>query len=61
MDKQHYICLGKCKGMAERPGTCQALDCNHYGHILLECSCIDDMHNDVKQEDYQAKDDNTKG
>lgn len=47
---EHYICTGDCKGIANKPGTCQATDCPKYGEPLEKCDCTDDKHYD-KQND----------
>ncbi|MBI4135665.1 hypothetical protein HY477_02940 [Candidatus Uhrbacteria bacterium] len=40
----HYICTGGCGGVADKPGTCQAEDCNNWGEELEECECADGQH-----------------
>ena len=40
----HYICTGGCKGVSDKPGTCQAKDCAKYGKNLDRCTCGDGNH-----------------
>jgi len=48
---KHYVCRGKCGGVSDIPGTCQAEDCNRHEHELVECSCEDGKHSEVKKEE----------
>ncbi len=45
-EKEHYVCYGGCRGVADVPGTCQAGDCADYGRPLHKCDCADGGHND---------------
>ena len=45
----HYVCTGGCKGVSDKPGTCQALDCPHFGKPLEECGCKDGAHGTSEQ------------
>ena len=37
----HYICEGECRGVADKPGTCQAPECSKSGKPLIICRCKD--------------------
>jgi hypothetical protein len=43
-NQKHYVCLGGCKGVSDKPGVCQAPDCAHHQHELVECDCTDGQH-----------------
>ena len=43
---EHYVCYGGCKGVSDKPGTCQAPDCSLSGHALEKCDCTDGKHSD---------------
>ena len=43
----HYICNGGCKGVAEKPGICQAEVCTEYQKELIACNCEDGRHEKV--------------
>lgn len=49
--EKHYICLGGCRGVSKVPGVCGAPDCALHNHDLVECICIDGLHNDFKLKD----------
>ena len=36
---EHYICRGGCRGVSDKPGTCQAADCPKHGEPLEKCDC----------------------
>jgi len=42
--EKHFICTGECKGVSDKPGTCQAGDCSKHERELSECSCEDSKH-----------------
>lgn len=44
----HYICKGECKGVSDKPGTCQAGDCSKHGQQLEACDCTDGQHAEAK-------------
>ena len=44
--KDHYVCLGGCRGVSKKPGICQAPDCKDHNHALVKCSCTDGKHYD---------------
>ena len=50
--EKHYICLGGCKGVSQVPGVCQAENCINHNHNLVECNCVDDLHNNFKQKSH---------
>ena len=41
---KHYICTGGCEGVSDKPGTCQAVDCDKYKEPLDPCECTDGHH-----------------
>lgn len=47
----HYTCTGSCGGVSEKPGTCQAENCEMHGRPLTECDCEDSLHKELKEED----------
>ena len=51
-NKQHYICLGGCKGVSEFPGVCQAPDCANHNHELVACTCTDGRHHDFNPQQH---------
>lgn len=48
MENKHYICTLGCRGVSDKIGVCQAINCKGYQHLLVECSCKDGQHYDVK-------------
>lgn len=44
----HYICTGGCKGVSDKPGTCQATTCAKHNHALQPCECADGKHHAEK-------------
>ncbi len=48
---RHYICPGDCEGVSEKPGVCQAENCEKHGEALEECSCQNGAHH--KEENKQ--------
>ncbi len=34
--KEHYICLGGCRGVSKVPGVCKVPSCAHYNHPLMK-------------------------
>ena len=44
----HYICTGGCKGVSDKPISCQAKNCQKHGEPLKECDCTDGEHNDFE-------------
>ncbi len=60
---EHYICHGGCKSVSEKPGACEALECEKPSHPLEPCNCLDNAHhgafepNDEKPESPEATDD----
>jgi hypothetical protein len=47
-NKEHYICLGGCHGVSDKPGVCQTPGCAHEGHALVPCNCTDGKHNNFE-------------
>ena len=41
---EHYRCTGGCKGVSDRPGNCQAMDCSKHGQPLEKYEGGDAMH-----------------
>ena len=41
---EHYICVGGCGAVSDKPGVCQDIDCPNHGYSLVECNCIDGEH-----------------
>jgi len=41
---KHYICTGGCMGVSDKPGVCQAEDCQNHMHQLEPCDCTDGRH-----------------
>ncbi len=48
MDQKHYVCLGDCEAVSEKPGTCDSAQCISLDQNLVECHCSDGKHNDLK-------------
>jgi len=42
--RSHYICVGDCEGVSDKPGTCQDKECDLYQKQLVECGCVDGLH-----------------
>ena len=51
----HYICVGNCGGVAEKPGVCQAEDCPKHGEALEECECLDGQHDGRMEDDSKGE------
>ncbi len=51
----HYICTGNCGGVADKPGTCQAVDCPKHGEELEQCDCKDGTHDGRMEEITDAE------
>ena len=51
----HYVCTGKCKGVADKPGTCQAADCPKHGKPLTACNCTDGTHKEAYSSEENQK------
>jgi len=51
----HYICIGSCGGINEKPGTCHAVDCPKYGEALEPCDCKDGLHDGRMEEAADAE------
>jgi hypothetical protein len=47
---KHYKCSGTCQGSSEKPGVCEAQDCDKFGEALEECNCQDGTHNNDKED-----------
>lgn len=47
---RHYVCVGECRGVSDKPGNCQALGCHKRGEPLAECGCEDGMHHRAPKE-----------
>lgn len=45
----HYACTGECRGVSDKPGTCQAEACSLHDKPLVVCNCTDGKHEEVKQ------------
>lgn len=60
MENQHYVCLGDCEGVSDKPGTCQALECITYQQPLTQCNCTDGKHNKMQlpQTDEKVEEEN---
>lgn len=43
---EHFICLGGCRGVSQKPGVCQAPNCVNHNHELVKCDCADGLHKD---------------
>ncbi len=42
--QKHYICLGECKGVSEKPGKCNDKKCSMHMKELVECNCSNEEH-----------------
>lgn len=49
----HFICIGTCGGVAEKPGTCQAENCPKHGEELEQCDCQDGTHDGRMEEEAE--------
>ena len=38
------MCTGECRGVSDKPGTCQAETCSKHGQPLEKCGCTDGKH-----------------
>lgn len=47
----HYVCIGECKTVSEKPGVCEVKVCSRYNQILVTCTCTDGMHREVWNRD----------
>lgn len=47
----HFICTGGCEGVSEKPGTCQAEDCEKHEQPLTECDCKEAKHGQEEGEE----------
>ena len=56
MDQKHYICLGDCEGVSDKPGVCEAVQCENYQHPLVECDCTDGAHRHLKLPETDEED-----
>lgn len=54
----HYVCIGECGGVSDKPGNCQAETCSLHNEPLVECHCENDMHEEVKQTSTQQQETN---
>jgi len=45
----HYFCSGTCAGVSDKPGTCQAQDCEKHDHPLQPCECADGKHGKMEE------------
>jgi hypothetical protein len=52
----HYICTGGCEGVSDKPGTCQAEDCEKHGEPLTKCECTDSNHGDGEDAEEETED-----
>jgi hypothetical protein len=53
MSREHYVCMGECKGMAVEPGVCQAHVCSKKGEPLTPCTCEDGVHAEAQAKEAE--------
>lgn len=51
---KHYVCIGECEGMSEKPAVCHAEDCSKQNEPFAECDCSDGRHEEVREKDSQS-------
>jgi hypothetical protein len=44
---KHYVCTGECKGVSDKPGTCQDITCSKHEMPLTECNCTNGKHEEA--------------
>lgn len=52
----HYICRGACHGYSAIADTCSDADCERSGKSLEPCTCVDGMHNSIREDEEEEDD-----
>ena len=47
--QKHYVCLGGCGAISDKPGICHDENCPNKGLPLVDCACYNGEHGGVAQ------------